>query len=338
MFKIAAYISAMTYPRSDHYDGSHFFNPETGPGFGRRGGFVRVLRRRFSRDPAAWAKWPARVDNQPHPPLGERDGVRFLGHAMFLIRLGDVWAITDPIFSARCSPSQTVGPQRVRAPGLGVAELPEIGLVLLSHNHYDHMDLGSLRALKGRFPGARIITPLGNGAYLARKGIGGSIELDWWESVRLGAVEVTITPARHFSARTLRDRRKMLWGGLVMKAEGKSVYFAGDTAYTGAFAEIGGRLGAPDLALLPIGAYEPRDFMRAVHMNPDDAVRACLDLGAKRAIGMHFGTFQLTAEEIDAPVRALAAARAAHGVAEERFFTLDVGESWGFQGAGDLSG
>jgi L-ascorbate metabolism protein UlaG (beta-lactamase superfamily) len=320
----------MQFPPSDHYDGKLFFNPEAAmDARSRRGGFRRMLKRRFSGDPAQWAKWPAYVENQSYEALSG-EGVTFLGHAAFLIHLGGLNVLTDPAFSERCSPVQWLGPRRVRAPGLSVAQLPKIDLILLSHNHYDHMDLHTLRALRVRFPAVRIITPLGNGAYLAGEGIAGAIELDWWESVRLGDAEVMVTPARHFSARTLWDRRRMLWGGLVLRAGGKSVYFSGDTGYTRGFKEIGERLGVLDLALLPIGAYEPRDFMKPAHTNPDDAVRAFLDLGATQAIGMHFGTFQLTAEAIDAPERDLGAARALHGVAPERFVTLDVGESWKF--------
>ncbi len=240
--------------------------------------------------------------------------------------------LTDPVFSRRCSPFQWLGPARVRAPGIALDDLPPIGLILLSHNHYDHMDIAALRRLRRLHPGAAIVTSLGNAAFLKAKGLPGAVELDWWQRTQAAGATVTATPARHFAARTLWDRNRTLWAGFMLEHQGRKLYFAGDSGYTGAFKQIGARLGAPDLALLPIGAYEPRDFMAPVHMNPAEAVQAFQDLGAQRAIGMHFGTFQLTAEAIDAPLTALATARTEAGLAPEAFTTLDIGESadlWG---------
>ena len=323
----------LPYPESDHYDGESFFNPEptTRSTAGRRLSIFTILRARMKKDPAVWAIWPKHVENRPYPsPGGAEPAVTFIGHSSFLIRLPGMNILTDPVFSARCSPFRFAGPKRVRAPGLALAALPRIDLILLSHNHYDHMDLVSLRKIRRRFPKAAIVSMLGNAAYLARKRLPRAMELDWWQSVRIGEASITATPARHFAARTLWDRNETLWGGFWISHGGRSIYFAGDTGYTKFFKEINARLGAPDLALLPIGAYEPRWFMGVVHMNPADAVMAFQDLEAKRAIGMHFGTFQLTAEAIDAPIHDLAAARAEAGMADEAFMALDVGESVGF--------
>jgi L-ascorbate metabolism protein UlaG (beta-lactamase superfamily) len=316
----------MAPQHSDHFDGTHFFNPESTTHGGGRNAGLAFLRERFR--PGAWARWPRHAANHHHPaPPPGTPSLTFIGHSTFLVRLPGLTLLTDPVFSPRCSPSRLIGPKRVRAPGIALASLPPVDIILVSHNHYDHMDLPALHALRRRFPQADIVTTLGNAAYLARKGLAGAHELDWWGALALRGADITLTPARHFSARGLHDRNLTLWGGFYITHQGYSLYFAGDTGATRAFAQIRERLGAPDLALLPIGAYEPRWFMGPVHMNPADAVQAFTDLGAKRAIGMHFGTFQLTAEAIDAPLHDLAAARAAAGISPAAFTTLDVGES-----------
>ena len=323
----------MPYPLSDHYDGAHFFNPEptirTGAneGGGQRGGIWRFLLARLRRDPSVWSRWPKKIENKVFPlPSGETS-LSWIGHSTFLLRLPGLNVLTDPVFSERCSPVQFAGPKRVRAPGIALADLPKIDVILLSHNHYDHMDTGSLRALYRHSPGVRIVTTLGNTAYLAKKRLPGAIELDWWQEETVQGATITATPARHFSARTLWDRNETLWGGLFLDYKGHKIFFAGDTGYTKYFTEIRRRLGAPTLAMLPIGAYEPRWMMGPVHMNPAEAVQAMLDLDATRAVGIHFGTFQLTAEPIDAPLHDLKAAMLTADQPLERFFTLDVGES-----------
>ncbi|MDE8345491.1 MAG: MBL fold metallo-hydrolase [Acidocella sp.] len=318
----------MKYPRSDHCDGKTFFNPEPTMrnAKGRRMGFMTIIRARMKKDPAVWANWPAFVANRDYPALAA-PSVCFIGHSSFLIRLPGLNILTDPVFSKRCSPVRFAGPSRVRAPGMRMEDLPPVEMILLSHNHYDHMDISALKRLRRLHPKAVIVTMLGNAAFLAKKGLTGAIELDWWDETQVGETMVTATPARHFAARGLYDRNETLWGGMMIMHQGRRLYFAGDTGYTRFFKEIRERLGAPDFALLPIGAYEPRWFMGPVHMNPADAVQAFQDLGARRAVGMHFGVFQLTAESIDAPLHDLQAARAASGVAAAAFFSLDVGES-----------
>ena len=321
----------MPYPVSDHFDGARFFNPE---GARRRTGRFPMLRwvtRREGR-----AKWPDRVENRifAPPPSEVPEGhaaVTFIGHASFLIRLPGLVLLTDPILSERCSPVGWAGPRRVRPPGLTLDAMPKPDAILLSHNHYDHCDIPTLAALHTRFGRIPIFAPLGNRAFLTRKGLGPVTELDWWDHAELHGTRITLTPARHFAARTLRDRNTTLWGGFMLRHAAGQLYFAGDTGYTGYFRTIRERLGRPGLALLPIGAYEPRWFMGNVHMNPADAVRAFAELGAARAVGMHFGTFQLTDEAIDAPERDLAAAREAAGLAAARFTTLDVGETGFFR-------
>jgi L-ascorbate metabolism protein UlaG (beta-lactamase superfamily) len=324
----------MKYPLSDHYDGEHFFNPEpslrAAPPDGKKltlGSFVLA---RLKKDPANWATWPKHIENRhyPLPPAPVADmQATFIGHSSFLLRLPGLTVLTDPVFSKRCSPTQLAGPRRVRAPGISLKNLPDVDLILLSHNHYDHLDVAALKALRKRFPAVKMITSLGNADFLAKKGMRGAVELDWWQAHHFGETVVTATPARHFAARTLWDRNETLWCGFMLQHGGSKLYFAGDSGYTKYFRDIHSRLGAPDLALLPIGAYAPRWFMQAAHMNPADAVQALIDLRAVQAVGMHFGTFQLTAEPIDEPEAGLKAALAAAGLPPERFITLDCGET-----------
>ena len=308
------------FPVSDHCDGERFFNP--GPQQAR--GLRAVLKWRME---GKRAQWPAHVDNTPYPPPGEvppgHVGVTFIGHASFLLRLGGVNILTDPVFSERCSPVSWAGPRRVRAPGLALDALPRIDLVLLSHNHYDHMDLPSLRRIHARDAPA-IITTLGNSKTLA--GLGAVTELDWWQGTRFGGLDVTATPARHFARRGFRDMGRSLWAGFMLNGSDGALLFCGDSGTGSHWRAIRERMGAPGLALIPIGAYEPRWMMAPVHMNPAEAVQAHIDLGAARSVGMHFGTFQLTDEAMDAPVAGLAHAAAEHGLGDA-FGVLDVGET-----------
>ena len=273
--------------------------------------------------------WPAHVD-VVSPPLASLDGaeavVTFVGHSTFLIQTAAGHIMTDPMYSKRAGPFGILGPRRVRLPAVTLERLPPISIILLSHNHYDHCDLPTLSALASRFDPV-VVTPLGNGALVRSAGIRRVEELDWWQETTVAGVPITVTPAHHFSARGPFDRNRALWGGFVFRTGRARMYFAGDTAYGGFFNDIRRRLGAPDVALLPIGAYEPRWFMRSVHMNPAEAVQAHLDLDAAESIGMHFGTFQLTTEGIDAPLLALDEARRANGVPTSQFHTLGFGES-----------
>jgi len=273
--------------------------------------------------------WPAHVDVTPRvpPSLGDAAAVvTFVGHSTFLIQTAAGNIITDPMFSKRAGPFGVLGPRRVRPPAVMLERLPPIAIVLLSHNHYDHCDLPTLSALASRFNPV-VVTPLGNGPLVRSAGIRRVEELDWWHETTVAGVPITMTPAHHFSARGPFDRNRALWGGFVFRAGDARMYFAGDTAYGAFFNDVRRRLGSPDVALLPIGAYEPRWFMRSVHMNPAEAVRAHLDLDAAASLGMHFGTFQLTNEGIDEPLRALDEARRASGVQPARFDVLAFGDS-----------
>jgi L-ascorbate metabolism protein UlaG (beta-lactamase superfamily) len=273
--------------------------------------------------------WPAHVDvalRQPPALDGAGAAITFIGHATFLIQTPAGNLLTDPMYSQRASPLPWIGPRRVRQPAVAFEDLPHVSTVLLSHNHYDHCDLATLRAIAKRFDPV-VVTPLGNGDLVRSAGIRRVEELDWWQQATTGALPIMLTPAQHFSARTPFDRNRALWGGFIVAVENLRIFFAGDTAYAPFFREIRHRCGPIDLALLPIGAYEPRWFMRAVHMNPAEAVEAHIDLDAAESIAMHFGTFQLTTEGIAAPLRALDDARQMKGIAASRFRALEFGES-----------
>ena len=292
-----------------------------------RKGFGEVLKWRLK---GGARPWPKRLDNAHAPSLpaslsaGELS-VTGINHATDLIQFHGLAVLTDPVFSERVSPVSWLGPRRVRPPGIAFDALPKIHLVLVSHNHYDHMDLPTLARLWKR-DRPRFVVPLGNARHLRDAGIADATELDWWKETDLGdGVSVVLTPAQHWSGRGLFDRRRALWGGFYLRAGGATAYFAGDTGNGEHFKLIKSRLGSPDAALLPIGAYEPRWFMRDQHVNPDEAVLAHLELGATLSLGMHFGTFPLSDEGPEEPVVALAAARAARGVAEAAFPALHNG-------------
>jgi L-ascorbate metabolism protein UlaG (beta-lactamase superfamily) len=305
---------------SAHFDGHRFMNP-TPPALQPFTAVPRMMLEPRTR-------WPQRIDEPPQLPatLGDaRAVITFIGHSTFLIQTAAGNILTDPIYSQRAGPFNMLGPARVRQPAVRFDDLPAISVVLLSHNHYDHCDLPTLRRLAAFDP--LVVTPSGNAALVRSAGIRRVEELDWWQAAKATSFDVTLTPAHHFSARTPFDRNRALWGGFAIDAGGTRVYFAGDTAYAPFFPEVRRRLGPLDLALLPIGAYEPRWFMQSVHMNPAEAVQAHLDLEPAQSIGMHFGTFQLTTEGIDEPVRALEAARMALNIPAAQFRTLGFGES-----------
>lgn len=279
---------------------------------------------RRHRRPEPWPEW---IEDPPQPPPGRGDGlsVTFIGHASFYVQIGGRALLLDPIWSVRCSPLPGLGPKRVRAPGQPLEALPGVDLLLVSHCHYDHLDLPTLRQVRRRWQPVAV-TGSGNARHLAKAGLRSAHELDWWQAVQVEGLTITYVPAQHFSARTFWDRNRALWGGFVIQGGGRTLYFAGDSGWCDHFAEIAARFPRIDCALLPIGAYEPRDFMRFQHMNPEEAVRAHLALRARQSIGMHHGTFAgLTDEAIEAPLHALAAAREQHGVTERAFVTLPFG-------------
>lgn len=291
-------------------------------------------------------KWQAWRDGLPPPPQqptpvatpdlaalrgntgAGRPSATWIGHATVLVQSGGLNVLTDPVFSERASPVQFAGPRRAQPPGIALADLPPIDVVLVSHNHYDHLDRDSIVQLDARGQGRTLFfVPLGLKDWMVSVGVRNVVELDWWDVHEVRGVPFQLVPVQHWSARGLGDRNRTLWGGWAVRAPDLYWYFSGDTGYASHFSQARDRGGPFDLALLAIGAYEPRWFMREQHMNPTEAVQAHRDLGARQSIGIHWGTFSLTDEALDQPPRDLARARAAAGVDEAAFGVLAIGQT-----------
>lgn len=313
-------------PPSDHCDGRRFHNHVQ-----HAAGARHVVRWLLTRRPAAWPRFVPTPHGPPPPQRVDQGGLRvtFVNHATVLVQMDGLNFLTDPVWSDRVSPVQFAGPRRSRPPGLRLQDLPPIDAVLISHNHYDHLDIATLRHLE-RDHQPHVVAPLGHSRLLARHRIGRVTELDWWHSFELSpTVRVTCVPAQHFSNRGLLDRDRALWGGFVIQGPSGNVFFAGDTGFAPHFAQIRERLGAPRLALLPIGAYRPRHVLGHVHMDPGEAVQAHRVLGAKTSLGIHYGTFGLADDGHDEPLRELAVALDRHfgprDVDQDPFWTLPAG-------------
>ena len=301
-----------------HFDGRRFYNPDAP----QAPGFRDVLRWKLSSRPGPSPRFLA--DVQPSkPPRRVEGGLRItlVNHSTVLLQQPGWNILTDPIWSERASPLSWIGPRRRREPGVSWEDLPPIDAVLLSHNHYDHLDLPALHRLAARGD-STFIVPAGVARLLRSRNIGPVHELDWGESAPLTEGTIHCVPALHFSGRGIYDRNRTLWCGYAIECRNQLVYFAGDTAFGPHFAQIRERFGAPRLALLPIGAYQPRWFMAPVHMSPDEAVRAHAILTARTSVAIHHGTFQLADESLDAPRKQLLAC-----APEEPFLVLENGQS-----------
>jgi N-acyl-phosphatidylethanolamine-hydrolysing phospholipase D len=272
------------------------------------------------------------------PPVQHNDGavlranagasgatVTWVGHATLLVQMDGVTFLTDPIWSDTASPVGWAGPRRFVPPGVDLAALPPIDFVVISHSHYDHLDLPTLQRLSNGH--TRFLVPLRLGEALAAAGVGPVQELDWWDHLAIGAVTIHCVPTQHWSQRAVFDNDRTLWSGWAVVGASRRFYFAGDTGYFPGFAEIGRRLGPFDLAAVPIGAYAPPAMMRMHHMNPEEAVQAGLDLGGHRILGMHYGTFELTDEPLDEPPRRFHADGERRGLDLDRLWTPAVGET-----------
>jgi L-ascorbate metabolism protein UlaG (beta-lactamase superfamily) len=319
-------------PVSDHFDGTRFFNPHGPPGKRWRD-LVRWFAERCSGGRAQWPAWaPSPFSDRPPARVeGAAWRISYVGHASLLIQTAGINVLLDPVWSERASPFRFAGPKRVNDPGIAFADLPPIELVLVSHGHYDHLDLATLSRLAAAH-NPRVITPLGNDVVMRRHDSKIAAEgQDWGERTEVGkGVAVTLVPAQHWSARSLRDRNMMLWASFVIETPAGRIYFVADSGYGEGrnFRAARERCGPFRLAILPIGAYEPRWFMQDQHMNPAEAVKALDDCGAELALAHHHGTFQLTDEPIDAPRLALGSSLAAAGVPPARFRVLSPGEVW----------
>jgi len=284
-------------PVSDHFDGKRFFYPNA-----PKHGFKQLFKWRTTRQPTPWPEFVPVAQVKPSALVDDKElRITYVNHSTWLIQWGSLNMLTDPVWSERVSPFKRVGPKRVHAPAVRLEDLPPIHVILLSHNHYDHLDIETLKKLNNvHHP--LIVTGLGNRPLLASVGLEKVIECDWWDKVEIqDGYNIVYTPAQHFSARNLFDRDKALWGGFAVQKGEDVVYFAGDTAYCEVFKQVHERLGHPRLAFLPIGAYEPFWFMEPAHMSPSQALQAHLDLGAHSSVAMHHGTFPLSDEGIDDP-------------------------------------
>ena len=330
----------MAAPRAAHHspDG-RFRNPWPGtPQTGFRGLLKWVLVHRTTnpppRDPPRDHFERRRVEPKHTIPrhAPDRVALTWIGHSTWLIQIGGCNVLTDPVWSDRASPFRHVGPRRWVAPGIPFEALPPIDVVCQSHDHYDHLDRSTVRRLASRWPGATWLAPLGVASLLRRFGAGDVRELDWWEEVTAGPLHAAAVPARHFSGRGMNDRGRRLWCGWSLNAGGRRVLFAGDTALHPEMATVANRFGPFDAVLLPIGAYEPRWFMRPVHMDPDEAVQAWKQLGTGATVpplmaGMHWGTFKLADEAMDEPPRRVRDAWGRERLPEEKLWVPAHGET-----------
>ena len=320
-------------PVSDHFDGIRFFDPFGAPPRSRRDLFAWFVDRQWRGTKSKWPKWAPSpyADRPPERVEGAAWRISYVGHASWLIQTAGLNLLLDPVWSERASPFRLVGPKRVNDPGIAFTDLPPIDVVLVSHGHYDHLDVATLSRLAAAHH-ARVITPLGNDTIMRNHDPAIAAQAyDWDDRVEIGAgMAVTLVPTSHWSARNLSDRNMSLWASFVIETPGGRLYFVGDSGYGDGryFRRARERHGRLRLAILPIGAYEPRWFMHDQHMNPAEAVQALGDCGAEMALAHHYGTFQLTDEAIDAPLLALADALKAAGILPERFRALRPGEVW----------
>ena len=258
------------------------------------------------------------------------DYLVWIGHATYLINKDGLTILTDPVFSKRASPVRFAGPKRLIPPAIPIDQLPNIDVITVSHNHYDHLDLRSLKKIYKANPNAIFLVPKGDKKRLERRGIENVKEFLWWEDIEIKGSKFTFTPVQHWSARGIADRNKSLWGGWFMNLKSELIYHAGDTGYSSDFIETKKRLGSPSLSLIPVGAYAPRWFMKTNHVNPPEAIQVAIDLESERNFGMHWGTFQLTDEEIMEPPELLNQALEERGLSEDFFKVLKPGQVVGF--------
>jgi len=322
---VGYFISAPKYkgPVSDHFDGRKFINP----GGVKANGLRAVFKWMVKRQRGKWVeKKNIPAGEKPVSRVGQGVRVTFVNHSTFLIQVDGLNILTDPVWYKRTSPVQWAGPKRMRPPGIRFEDLPKIDVILLSHNHWDHLDIGILVKIYAEHH-PRIVTPLGVGAFLNKKGIQTLGDLDWWQMTDINdRLKVQAVPAQHFSGRGMFDRDATLWCGYVLHREGDNIYFAGDTGYNpDTFKEIGERCAFISIALVPIGAYKPEWFMSPIHCSPAEAVKIHQDIRTKISIATHFGTFALADDGEDEPVVALKRAMGEAGVDNKAFLVMKEG-------------
>jgi len=324
-FLIGWIISAPGYkgPVSDHFDGAIFKNMNNV----QAKGFGDVLKWMLQRDKKAWHPTP---DIPPGPvPKNNSENltITFVNHSTFLIQWGGINILTDPIWSERTSPVSFAGPKRMRPPGIRFKDLPKIDVVLISHNHYDHLDLPTVKKLEREFA-PLFVVPLGVDLFLKNKGITNITVMDWWEEFSYSSFNIACVPAQHFSGRGMGDRDQTLWAGYVIMHEQKSIYFVGDTGYGSFFENIKQKYAPIEVALIPIGAYKPEWFMSPIHISPSEAVKVHKELGIGTSLAMHYGTFPLADDGKEDPVNDLQKALQEQNIDPEHFVILEEGKSW----------
>jgi L-ascorbate metabolism protein UlaG (beta-lactamase superfamily) len=324
-FVFGAIFTAPSYkgPKTDHFDGKKFLNPSGKSAQGLKGVF-KYMR---TQKPGKWPEYrklpfgPTPIDKQE----GSKARITFINHSSFLIQVQGANILTDPIWSERCSPVSFAGPKRNRTPGLDFDALPKIDIVLITHNHYDHLDLPSVLKLEAEHQ-PLFVVPLGVDLYLRKKGISNIKVLDWWEETALGfGMKVCATPANHFSSRGMFDRDQTLWCGFGIHTGEDWIYYVGDTGYSDIFKEIGQRLSPMQSAIIPIGAYQPEWFMSPIHISPQQAVQVHQDLGEPLSIACHFNTFPLADDNAEDPVVELKKAMSDAKISENQFLVLTEG-------------
>ena len=316
-----------TYPTSDHYNSKKgtFFNPTLEK---QSKSLSDILKWKFTTTAEDWPEFiPLTSKPNLKPPIKENEvNLSFINHSTFLLQLKGINILTDPVYSERVSPISFLGPKRVHDPGVPLKNLPPIQVVIISHNHYDHLDLETLKKLEEKFKPI-FIAPLGDETLLQNEGLTNIIALDWYQNYKVHDTEIIFTPTQHWSRRGLLDTNKSLWGGYIIRKADKKIYFGGDAGYSKYYKEIFNRYGAMDLSLLPIGAYAPRWFMQDMHMDPEEAIWAHQDLKSRKSIGIHFGTFQLTNESREEPTQKLQIHLRSQKISPDDFMVLEPGQS-----------
>ncbi len=325
-FGIGFALSAPKYkgPVSDHFDGKKFFTPGGRQAQGLSGVFKWMSNRKHE----PW-KIQHNVSHGAKPPerVGRGSRITFVNHSSFLIQVDGINILTDPVWSERVSPFSWAGPKRMRPPGIRFEDLPKIDLILLTHNHYDHLDLPTLTSIYRKHQ-SKIVTSLGVKAFLESRNIDNATELDWWETFKFNdSILIESVPAQHFSSRGMFDRDATLWCGFVIRRPGGNIYFVGDTGYhPNIFKEIGERCAPIDVAIVPIGAYKPEWFMSPIHVSPAEAVQIHSDIQSRLSIATHFGTFPLADDTLEDPIFGLQQALKEKGISPESFIVPKEGE------------
>ena len=290
---------------------------------------VKVALDYFGRSYDAWEKkgFPS-INSSKQDLANFSESVMWVGHSTVLINHKGVTVLTDPHFTERAGPFGMMGPKRITPPPFAIEDLPKIDIILISHNHYDHLDKQSISQLLQNQPQIKFFVPLGLSPILRSFGATEIFEVDWWQSVECGGVKLWSTQVQHWSRRSFFDRNKTLWSGWMLRWKDFSFYFTGDSGFSGDFMKTAQRCGNPTLAAIPIGAYDPREFMKVAHMNPEEAVRTFQDLGAKYAFAIHWGTFKLSLEPMDEPPMHLNISLEKAGIHHSKFKCLKHGEQW----------